>query len=84
MKLTVGRNGDKEIAFIGTKNRDKLYVQVCCLLADESTVECEFGAYKGIPDNYPKYIVSLDEIIRSRVGIKHLNICNFLLKDEWN
>ncbi len=83
-KVTVGRNGEKEIDFVATKNGEKLYVQVCYLLADDRTVEREFGAYKGIPDNYPKYIVSLDEISRSRDGIKHLNIHEFLLKDEWN
>ena len=83
-KVTVGRNGEKEIDFVATKNGEKLYVQVCYLLADDRTVEREFGAYKGIPDNYPKYVVSLDEISRSRDGIKHMNICDFLLKDEWN
>ena len=81
-KVTVGRNGEKEIDFIATKNGEKLYVQVCYLLADEKTAEREFGAYKGVPDNYPKYVVSLDEISRSRDGIKHLNIPEFLLKDE--
>ena len=83
-KVTVGRNGDKEIDFVATKNGEKLYVQVCYLLADDRTVEREFGAYKGVPDNYPKYVVSLDEISRSRNGIKHLNIPKFLLKNEWN
>ena len=81
--VTVGRNGEKEIDFIGTKDGEKLYVQVCYLLADERTVEREFGAYKGVPDNYPKYVVSLDEISRSRNGIKHNNISDFLLSDEW-
>ena len=83
-KVTVGRNGEREIDFVACKNGDKLYIQVCYLLADDRTVEREFGAYKGVPDNYPKYVVSLDEISRSRDGIKHLNIPEFLLKDEWN
>ena len=83
-RVTVGRNGDKEIDFVATRNVEKLYVQVCYFIADEKTAEREFGAYKGIPDNYPKYVVSLDEISRSRDGIKHLNIPEFLLKDEWN
>ena len=83
-KVTVGRNGEKEIDFVATKNGEKLYVQVCYLLADEKTAEREFDAYKGVPDNYPKYVVSLDEISRSRDGIKHLNIPEFLLKDEWS
>lgn len=79
-RVTVGRNGDKEIDFVASKNGEKLYVQVCYLLADDRIVEREFGAYRNIPDNYPKYVVSLDEITRSRDGIVHLNICDFLLK----
>ncbi|MBQ3399436.1 MAG: ATP-binding protein, partial [Synergistaceae bacterium] len=78
------RNREKDIDFVASKNGEKLYVQVCYILADEGTVEREFGAYRDIPDNYPKYVVSLDEITRSRDGIKHMNICEFLLKDEWN
>ena len=83
-KITVGRNGDKEIDFVATKNGEKLYVQVCYLLADDKTVAREFGAYKGVPDNFPKYVVSLDNISMSREGIKHINILEFLLKNEWN
>ena len=83
-KVTVGRNGDKEIDFVASKNGEKLYVQVCYLLADERTVEREFGAYKGVPDNYPKYVVSFDNFNFSRNGMKHMNICDFLLKEEFN
>ncbi|MBQ4418053.1 MAG: ATP-binding protein [Synergistaceae bacterium] len=83
-KVTVGRNGEKEIDFIASKNGEKIYLQVCYLLAEASTIEREFGAYRGIPDNYPKYVLSLDEVNMSRDGIKHFNIRDFLLKDEWN
>ena len=83
-RVTVGRNGDKEIDFIGLKNGEKIYIQVSYLLADDNTIAREFGAYKNIPDNYPKYVVSLDNFNFSRDGIKHLNMCDFLLKEEWN
>ena len=83
-RVTVGRNGDKEIDFIGLKNGEKIYIQVSYLLADNSTLEREFGAYKNIADNYPKYVISLDNFNFSRNGIKHMNICDFLLKEEWN
>lgn len=83
-KVTVGRNADKEIDFVVAKNNEKIYIQVSYLLADEKTREREFGAYKNIPDNYPKYVISLDNFNFSRDGIKHMNICDFLLKDEWN
>lgn len=83
-RVTVGRNGNKEIDFIGFKNGEKIYIQVSYLLADNSTLEREFGAYRNIADNYPKYVISLDNFNFSRNGIKHMNICDFLLKYEWN
>lgn len=45
-------------------------------------MEREFTALEMIPDNYPEYVVSMDEISRGRNGIKHLNIRDFLLA-EW-
>ncbi len=83
-EVTVGRSGDKEIDFVCSKGGEKLYVQVTYLLASEDTVEREFGAYDNIRDNFPKYVVSLDELDMSRNGIKHRNIRDFLLAKEWN
>ena len=40
--------------------------------------------YNSIRDNFPKYVVSLDEFDMSRNGIKHRNICDFLLMDTWD
>lgn len=82
-KVTVGRTGDKAIDFVCDKSGEKLYVQVAYLLASDETVHREFGAYDNIRDNYPKYVVSLDEFDRSRNGIKHRNIRDFLLAEEW-
>ncbi len=83
-KVTVGRIGDKEIDFVCDKRGEKLYVQVAYLLASEETVRREFGVYDNVRDNYPKYVVSLDEFDMSRNGIKHRNIRDFLLAEEWN
>ncbi|WP_295092175.1 ATP-binding protein [Ruminococcus sp.] len=78
-KITVGKIGDKEIDFVCTYKNDKIYVQVTYLLASEETIEREFGVLEQIPDNFPKYVVSMDEIDFSRNGIKHMNIREFLL-----
>ena len=83
-EVTVGRTGDKEIDFVCGKRGEKLYVQVTYLLASEETINREFGAYDSIRDNFPKYVVSLDEFDMSRNGIKHRNIRDFLLAEEWN
>ena len=82
--VTVGRVGDREIDFVCEKKREVLYVQVAYLLASEETIEREFGVYAAVRDNYPKYVVSLDEFNMSRNGIKHRNIREFLMMDRWD
>lgn len=83
-KVTVGKLGTKEIDFVGEKQGEKLYVQVAYLLASDESIQREFGLYESIRDNYPKFVVSLDEFDMSRNGIKHRNIRDFLLAEEWN
>lgn len=82
--VTVGKAGDKEIDFIAEKHGEKIYVQVCYLLASDETVRREFGVYETVPDNYPKYVVSMDELDLSRNGIKHSNIRDFLTAARWS
>ncbi len=83
-KVTVGKTGDKEIDFVCDQRGEKLYVQVAYLLADESTIQREFGVYDSIRDNFPKYVVTMDELDMSRNGIRHRNIRDFLTADESN
>lgn len=83
-KVTVGKIDTKGIDFICDKQGEKLYVQVTYLLASEETILREFGAYDNVRDNFPKYVVSMDEFDMSRNGIKHRNIRDFLLEEEWN
>lgn len=83
-KVTVGRYGEREIDFVCHLRGEKLYVQVAYLLATEDTITREFSAYDLIRDNYPKYVVTMDEVDMSRNGIKHKNIRDFLSAEEWN
>jgi len=58
-----------------------LYVQVCLTLDnDETTAQREFGNLLKIEDNYPKYVVSLNDISTgmSKEGIIHTNLIDFL------
>ena len=82
--MTVGKVGSKEIDFVGSQHGQKLYIQVSYLLSSEETITREFGVYDTVRDNFPKYVVSLDEFDMSRNGIKHQNIRDFLLMKEWN
>lgn len=82
--VTVGKVGDKEIDFVCEQQGRKLYIQVAYLLASEETIQREFGVYSRIRDNFPKYVVTLDEFDMSRDGIKHCNIRDFLLQEKWD
>ena len=79
-EVTVGKVSEQEVDLVCQRRTEKLYIQVAYLLASEETISREFGAFKRIPDNYPKYVVTLDEFDMSRNGIRHMNIRDFLLK----
>lgn len=79
-KVSVGLNDKKEIDFVAQKGNDKRYYQVTYILGSQATIDREFGAYDGIADNYPKYVLSMDKFNMSRNGIIHQNIIDFLLE----
>ena len=75
----VGKLDTKEIDFVAEKQDKRVYVQVAYLLPDKKTQEREFGNLLKVADNYPKFVVSMDEVDMSQKGIIHLNIKDFLL-----
>jgi predicted AAA+ superfamily ATPase len=80
-QVFVGKLDDKEVDFIATKKGAKLYVQVCLTLDnDETTAQREFGNLLKIEDNYPKYVVTLNDVSTgsSKEGIIHINLIDFL------
>ncbi len=81
-KVCIGKNGTREIDLVCDKGGKRIYIQVCYMLASEKTAEREFGAYAGVGDNYPKYVLSMDEFDMSRDGIIHMNIRDFLMKND--
>lgn len=83
-EVTVGKAGALEVDFVAEKRDRRLYVQVCYLLASEETIQREFGVYERIRDNFPKYVVSMDEIPMGRDGIHHCHIRDFLLDPSWS
>ena len=81
--VSIGKIGEYEIDFIAEKNDDRKYIQVAYLLASRETIDREYRALESIPDNFPKFILSLDPVLQSnRGGIKHLHIIDFLLS-KW-
>lgn len=83
-KISVGMLQTGEIDFVAEKNGDVIYIQVAYLIVDDTTVEREFGNLLKIKDNYPKYVISMNPMLRphSYEGIKHLTLRQFLMSDS--
>ena len=79
----IGKTRKGEVDFIATKDNQVKYVQVSYILADEKVINREFSAFDGINDNYPKYVITLDKIDFSQNGIKHKNLIDFLMDEDF-
>lgn len=80
-KVYVGRQASVEIDFVAEKDGQTVYVQVCYMLYDESTIQREFGNLLKIDDNYPKYVVTMDEYSAGNYsGILQLHLKDFLMR----
>ena len=83
-KVYVGKNEEKEVDFIAENKNEKIYVQVTYKMVEQQTIEREFSVFKSINDNYPKYVVSMDEFWNDNIdGIKHIHIADFLLLNQY-
>ncbi len=81
-EITIGKVSNLEVDFVCKKQNKPIYIQVSYLLASEETIEREFKPLKNISDNYPKYVITMDDVDMSHEGIEHLNLVDFLLGDE--
>lgn len=82
--LKVGSLPSGEIDFVAEKGGKTIYFQVAYLLMDETTISREFGNLLKIHDNYPKYVVSMDPIVKPNnyEGITHMSLRQFLMCDR--
>ena len=79
-QVFVGKIDTKEIDFIAEKQGKKIYVQVAYKLENEQTVDREFSELLRIEDQYPKFVVTMDDFWEESVGgVQHLYISDFLL-----
>ncbi len=81
-EVHIGKLDEFEVDFIATKPGVKKYIQVVYLLANAEIINREFKGLEIIKDNYEKLVISYDKVDFTRNGIKHINIIDFLLKDE--
>lgn len=81
-EVFVGKNETKEIDFVAVRREEKIYVQVCVQIPQNS--DREVGNLMVINDHYPKYVVTLNEMdIGIENGIKIVHLVDFLLAEQW-
>ncbi len=78
--VTIGKIGTLEVDFVATKSDEKNYYQVSTTILDETTRQRELRPLEAISDNYPKFILTMDNpVFNDYSGIKIVNILDFLL-----
>ena len=82
-KVYVGKTKKGEIDFVAKKNDVIKYIQVCYLLENDNTIGRVFSAFKELEENSELYVISLDDKDLSKDNIKHINIFDFLMNDNF-
>ena len=78
----IGKNATKEIDFVAVRRDERIYVQVCRNLPEES--DREVANLLEIKDHYPKYVVTLDELAAGNInGVKIVHLADFLLSKDY-
>ena len=81
-EVYIGKNETKEIDFVAVRRDERIYIQVCRRLPEES--DREVANLLEIKDHYPKYVVTLDELAAGNInGVKILHLVDFLLSKEY-
>ncbi|HHW7567591.1 TPA: ATP-binding protein [Mannheimia haemolytica] len=79
-QIYIGKLDKQEIDFIAQKQNEKIYIQVAYKLESEETVKREFSPLQEIADNYPKYVITMDELWKENLdGVEHIYIADFLV-----
>ena len=82
-QVYIGQFNEMEIDFVAIDSQQQIsYYQVSASTLDENTLQRELLPFKQIKDNYPKYLLTLDEIFGTANynGILKKNIINWLLE----
>ena len=79
-EVYIGKNESREIDFVAVRRDERIYVQVCRRLPEES--DREVSNLLEIKDHYPKYVVTLDELAAGNInGVRIVHLADFLLSD---
>ena len=81
-EVFIGKNETEEIDFVATRRDERIYVQVCVRLPEDS--DREVGNLMELRDHYPKYVVTLDSLAAGNEnGIRIVHLADFLLEEKW-
>ena len=83
VNVYVGQFDKNEVDFVVINSNEIEYYQVALTVLDENTLERELAAFKNIKDNYPKYLITLDDVLPNTDydGIKVINALEWLLEE---
>lgn len=81
-KVSIGKVAEKEVDFVAINSDGIAYYQVSASVQDQNTLDCELASLQKIPDNHPKYLLTLDEIMvnSNYDGIRRMNVIDWLLE----
>lgn len=80
----IGKINQKEIDFIAERKDEKIYIQVAYKIESKETAEREFYTLSTVKDQYPKYVVTMDDFWNENLyGVKHMHIEDFLLAEKY-
>ena len=80
--MFIMKNETKAIAFVGVKRDKRIYVQVCRKASKR--LEREVDNPLKLNDNFPKYIVTMDEMDAGNVhGVQIVHLMDFLMMNSY-
>lgn len=81
-EVYIGKNETKEIDFVASRRDERIYIQVCRNMPEES--DRELANLLEIRDHYPKYVVTLDEMAAGNInGVRIVHMADFLLSSDY-
>jgi len=83
-KITIGKLAEQEVDFVTSNAEGICYYQVAATVLDDNTLTRELAPFQKIPDNHPKFLLTLDDIMpnANHNGIRQINVIDWLLDNK--
>ncbi len=78
--LHIGKSGrGTEVDFVAVRDKKTEYYQVSASVLDSNTLQRELTPLRQIKDNYPKFLITLDDFAGDHAGIQQINLIDWLI-----